>query len=273
MGVDADKIQSLCQDISKELENCRLCPRNCGVNRLKGEKGFCGISGSGVIIREMINNYEESCLNPSHQVYFAGCNLRCSYCSVVNFNLNVPENGISIKKIAAAVKQQEESTSSLNLLGGEPAVNIGAIAEFLSCENFKNPVVWNSNMYYNSIVADVSSEFTDIYLADFKCWDVKCCTNILQAGDYRKVAIERIKQAAKRRRTIIRHLIMPGHIDCCFKPIVEWLKNELPDVELSPRYNFTPFPERDNCPEGYLSNEEKKEAKKIITNKRMNIIT
>lgn len=273
MDIDVDKIQSLGQNISKELQNCRLCPRNCGVNRLKGNKGFCGISGSGVIIREMINNYEENCLNPSHQVYFAGCNLRCSYCSVENFNLNVPEKGMPIKKVAAAVKQQEQNTSSLNLLGGEPTVNIGAIVEFLSCQNFKNPIVWNSNMYYNSVVGDISSEFTDIYLADFKCWAAKCCTNILQAENYRKVAIDRIKQAAKYKRTIVRHLIMPGHIDCCFKPIVEWLKNELPDVEFSPRYNYTPFPERNNCPKGYLCDREKKEAEEIITNKTMNIIT
>ncbi len=256
-----------------QLEKCRLCPRECGVNRLRGERGFCGIAGKGVIFREMLNSYEEQCLNPSHQVYFAGCNLRCGYCSVEQWNVSIPENGLPLEQAAAAVNEQRPRSKSLNILGGEPAVNIAAVIELLSLIKAPNPVVWNSNMYYNPVVTELTAAFTDIYLADMKCWADGCCRDILGAADYRPVATARIKDAAVRGRVIVRHLIMPGHIDCCLEPITQWLKTELPNVEFSPRYNFTPFPERPNCPKGYLSKDEINRSKTIIAEKRLNIIT
>ncbi len=273
MKLPADKLSALHSEALRQLKKCRLCPRECGVNRLKGEKGFCGVGGVGIIFREMINNYEEQCLNPSHQVYFAGCNLRCGYCSVEQWNMKIPEKGLPVYKIAAAVNEKRMRSKSLNILGGDPAVSIAAVFELLSLIEDPNPVVWNSNMYYSPVVTELTATFTDIYLADMKCWNSGCCHDVLGAGDYRETAMARIKEAAARRRVIVRHLIMPGHIDCCLEPITRWLKDELPQVEFSPRYNFISFKERANCPQGYLSKEEISLSKAIIEEKLMNIIT
>ena len=68
----------------EKLENCKLCPRMCGVNRLKGEKGFCGVTGKDVFVaRAGLHKWEEPCISGnrgSGTVFFTGCNLRCIYC-------------------------------------------------------------------------------------------------------------------------------------------------------------------------------------------------
>nr|WP_198409319.1 hypothetical protein [Caldanaerovirga acetigignens] len=69
---------------SKELlENCRICPRRCGVNRLKGEKGFCGALDKIVVAKAFAHRWEEPCISGhkgSGTVFFSGCNLKCVFC-------------------------------------------------------------------------------------------------------------------------------------------------------------------------------------------------
>ena len=262
--------QTLIDTLQKELENCNLGPRQCGVNRIKGEAGYCSVRGEGIIVREMINRFEESFFNPSHQIYFPGCNLRCSYCTVEGWNLNVPEVGLRRQDVIKAINHAE--SKSLNLLGGEPAVNLLAILNLLFQVEYHNDIVWNSNMYYNEIVAEITSHFVDVYLADFKCWNEKCCCEILDAVDYRDVAMKNIKKALENKRVVMRHLIMPGHLDCCLEPIVRWIAEEIPEAEFSPRYNFVPFPERTNCPKGYLSQKERGLAEDIISRYQINVV-
>jgi len=243
------------------LEKCELCPRKCGVNRLRGETGFCKTPDEGFVWRELVNCYEESSLNPSHQIYFAGCNLRCAYCSVMEENLKLPRP-LAQEDVLRAIEQSCAKT--LNLLGGEPAVNIAAALRLLSKINFDGQIVWNSNMYYSEAVSRLVAQFTDIYLADFKCFDELCCRDVLGAANYRSTAQARLLEAADSGQTVIvRHLLLPGHIECCLRPIAEWVANNLPTAFFSLRDNFCPFPERANCPVEYPSKEERYRAKEI----------
>ena len=73
--------------LAKEaMQNCRLCPRNCCVDRTAGQKGYCGLDDSIRFYREVLYGGEEADLNPSHHIYFAGCNLRCEFCTVAEWN-------------------------------------------------------------------------------------------------------------------------------------------------------------------------------------------
>ncbi len=73
--------------LAKEaLANCNLCPRQCSVDRSAGEKGYCGLDGTVRCFREMLYYGEESELVPSHQIHFAGCNLKCEFCVVAEWN-------------------------------------------------------------------------------------------------------------------------------------------------------------------------------------------
>ena len=155
---------------------CKLCPRQCGVDRTAGQTGFCGLDDSARCFREMVYYGEEEELTPSHQVYFTGCNLRCEFCTVAEWNeqpMSAPVTDFDnlCKKIEF---QRKNGAITLNLLGGEPSVNLCGILELLERVEPSTKVVWNSNMYYLDVVDDLMAGLIDVYVADLKCGNGKC---------------------------------------------------------------------------------------------------
>ena len=74
------------EEARRILQSCSLCPRNCRVDRTRGEKGFCGLTGAARCFREALYYHEESELVPSHMLFLSGCNLRCEFCLVSEWN-------------------------------------------------------------------------------------------------------------------------------------------------------------------------------------------
>lgn len=244
------------------LTCCNLCPRQCGVDRTKGQKGYCGLDDVIRCFREIVYCGEERELVPSHQIHLAGCNLRCEYCVVTEWNeqpfaadeMNLEEMA---KKIAS---RQNEGAKTLNLLGGEPAVNLYGILELLSRVDPKIRVIWNSNMYYNDIVDELMTGLVDVYLADLKCGNSMCAEALLGAKDYVTVAKRNILKSWKHADVIVRHVLIPGHSQCCLKPILKWLAEQIPQVKLSLRGNYIPPAEAVSAPKVYLKHEEMQSA-------------
>ena len=255
-------IEAALEAATRHLRHCRLCPRNCGVDRTAGERGYCGLDDKTRCFREMLHPAEEAELTPSHQVYFTGCNLRCGYCTVAEWNESPEEaKEIDVEKLAAVIaKRKKEGAKTLNLLGGEPAVSVYGILKLLSRLDASTLVVWNSNMYYNSIVDELMAGLIGIYLADLKCGNADCAGRLLGSSDYVEVAKGNILRAVGHSDVIVRHLILPGHTDCCLEPILEWLSAKAPDVKLSLRGNYVPPVEAINAPKGYLRPDELKRA-------------
>lgn len=245
--------------LAKEvLANCNLCPRQCGVDRTAGEKGYCGLDDTVRCFREMLYYGEESELVPSHQIHFAGCNLKCEFCVVAEWNEQpFMAKEIDFDDLAKTVTwRQNEGAKTLNFLGGEPAVNLYGILELLGRVGPKIRVVWNSNMYYNDIVDKLMAGLVDVYLADFKCGNNNCAEVLLGANNYIEVVKRNILKAAERADVIIRHVVIPGHSECCLKLIFECLATEIPDVKLSLRGNYVPPAQVTSAPTRYLEPEE-----------------
>lgn len=256
------------------LVNCNLCPRQCGVDRTVGKKGDCGLDDTVRCFREMLYCGEENELNPSHQIHFAGCNLRCEFCVVAEWNENpMAAEEIDFDDMAMKITdRQNNGAKTLNFLGGEPAVNLHGILELLRRVKPEIKVVWNSNMYYNKLVDELTTGLIDVYLADFKCGNNECAENLLGASNYIEIVKENILKAAKRADVIIRHVIMPGHSQCCLKPILEWLADKLPDVKLSLRDNYVPPVQFASAPAGYLTQKEMQTAVGLAESMRLNLI-
>ena len=256
------------------LVNCNLCPRQCGVDRTSGQKGYCGIDDTVRCFREMLYCGEENELNPSHQIHFAGCNLRCKFCIVSEWN----EQPMAAKEIdfddmaRKIIDRWSKGAKTLNFLGGEPAVNLHGILELLGRVKPEIKVVWNSNMYYNEIVDKLITGLIDVYLADFKCGNNRCAEDLLGANDYMEIVKENILRAVNRADVIIRHVIMPGHSQCCLKPILTWLADKLPDVKLSLRDNYVPPVQVASAPSGYLTQEEMQKAVGLAKSMGLNLI-
>jgi putative pyruvate formate lyase activating enzyme len=258
----------------KALKSCRLCPRNCGVDRTAGEKGFCGLGDKPRCFREMLHFGEESELTPSHQIYFAGCNLRCEFCTVSEWN-EQPEAAEQmdtdwlVERIEYRISQ---GAKTINLLGGEPTVSLPGIIELAGHIDSRISVVLNSNMYYSSFVDELLGGIINIYLADLKCGNCGCAKKMLGAEDYVEVVRDNILKAYQRSDLIVRHLIMPGHFECCLKPTLNWLAKEMPDVNLSLRGDYVPPAEAKSAPKKYPTKQDIEKAVNYATKLGLNLI-
>lgn len=226
----------------ESLRSCHLCARHCGVNRLAGDLGYCGLDGVSRCFRELLHEAEESCLNPSHQVYFSGCNLRCEYCSVDEWIRDpqaAPPMDISAL-IHTVAWRRTQGAKTLNLLGGEPTVSLAGILGLLSCIDPDTQVVWNSNMYYSDVTTEYLTGLVDVTLADLKCGNPRCAARLLDAPDYVEVARRNIVQAVQTSEVIIRCLLIPGHQACCLMPTLEWIAETVPQARVSLRADYVP---------------------------------
>ena len=262
----ADRITSA----RKILQGCGLCPRQCGVDRIAGQKsrrghltvGYCGLGGTARCFREMLYCGEEQQLNPSHQIYLAGCNLRCAFCTVAEWNEDpeaAQELDIEYLKERIALRKRQ-GARTLNLLGGEPTVSLPGILELLSHLDPATRVVLNSNMYFNGQVHELLDGLVDIYLADLKCGNRSCAEALLDAADYVEVAKGNIVEARHHAAVIVRHLVMPGHRECCLEPTLHWLAEKLPDVKVSLRDDYAPPAQKTAAPTGYVGQDDMRDA-------------
>lgn len=256
------------------LRCCRLCPRNCEVDRLAGRTGYCRLDDSVRVFREVLRWDEESILNPSHQIYFAGCNLKCEFCTVAEWN-EQPQcaNVMDITKLKKIIDERKnQGARTVNLLGGEPAVNLHGVLELLAQLDAETTIVWNSSMYYNEIVDEIMAGLIDVCLADFKCGNDNCAEKLLGCSDYVQVAGRNILRAGRHSDMIVRHLIMPGHIDCCLKPILEWVARKMPKVKVSLRGNYVPPAEAKYAPAGYITKEDLRSVREMAAGMGLNLI-
>ncbi len=240
------------------LTNCHLCPRECGVDRTAGEKGYCRLDDAVRCFREILYYGEESELVPSYQIHFTGCNLNCAYCLVGEWNeMPLAAEPVNFDDMARRIAfRQRQGAKTVNFVGGEPTVNVHGILELLGRVDLEIKVVWNSNMYYNDIVDRLLAGLVDVYLADFKCGNDECAKSVLGADNYVGVVKHNILQGTEHAEVIVRHVILPGHRDCCLEPILRWLAAEIPSVKLSLRDNYIPPFPQNSAPRRYLEPDE-----------------
>jgi putative pyruvate formate lyase activating enzyme len=100
----------------------------------------------------------------------------------------------------------------------------------------------------------------DVCLADLKCGNSRCAAALLDAGDYVEVARDNLRRANEHTDLIVRHLILPGHWDCCTRPTLQWLAVELPHVKVSLRANYVPPVEAHATPGRYVTSREAEAA-------------
>jgi putative pyruvate formate lyase activating enzyme len=211
------------------LESCHLCEHRCGVNRLAGERGFCGVGKTPRVASEFMHMGEEAPLVPSYTIFFAGCTFRCQFCQ--NWDISQdPQAGaeMNARELARLVEHaKKEEARNVNWVGGNPDPNLPTILEVLrECEaNISS--VWNSNMYYSSEAAKLLAGTQDIYLTDFKWFDNRCAEKYSKVKRYLEVVSRNHLLAYKDAELIIRHLVMPGHLECCTHPILKWIAENL----------------------------------------------
>ena len=216
------------------IENCTLCPRRCGAR-----PGFCGADDALEVASVCVHRGEEPPLNPIVNIFFAHCNLQCVYCqnwqiSGKGERLKVIGERYTVDTIADKVCQQLSSFSSKSstpLIGLVTAAHyadrIPELIEAIRARGFSPAVVYNSGGYESVETLRSLEGYVDIYLPDFKYMDSRIAALYSHAPDYPEVAQAAIEEMIRQvglglktdadgvayRGIIVRHLVLPGHID------------------------------------------------------------
>ncbi len=244
------------------LENCIFCERRCGVNRKKGEKGACRVTETK-ISSEFLHMGEERELVPSHTVFFAGCNFNCVFCQ--NYEISQLNQGIEISPVILADRIQGGGGKNVNWVGGDPTPHIPYVLEVLDNLSSPLPQIWNSNMYLTEETMEILSGLMDVYLTDFKYWDEECAERLSKVKNYTSVVKRNHLMAEKTGDLIIRHLVLPGHMECCTKPLLEWIDSELEEPRVNIMSQYRPVWDADKHEDigRYLSGKEKREIRRL----------
>ncbi|MGD1060790.1 MAG: radical SAM protein [Methanomassiliicoccales archaeon] len=239
------------------LKNCELCENRCGVDRSKGEKGECGV-GPAKIASMFLHHGEEAPLVPSFTVFFSGCNLDCAFCQ--NFDIStdpgagreVPPESLArrIENLTdvgqagfhvSLVSDWGEKARNVNWVGGEPTPNIEFVLLVLEECKANIPQVWNSNMYMSEDCMRLLDGVVDVYLSDFKYGNDECARRLSGVDHYFSIVSRNHQLAAKSADMIVRHLMLPGHLECCTKPVLRWLANTLPGALVNVMDQYRPM--------------------------------
>jgi putative pyruvate formate lyase activating enzyme len=250
------------------LKSCHFCERRCGVDRTAGEAGFCGVGEKSRVASEFMHYGEESVLVPSYTIFFNGCTFKCVFCQ--NWDISqYPEGGVEVlpQTLAKLIEgAKKDGARNVNFVGGNPDPNLHTILEALNkCETSLSSV-WNSNMFYSLETAKLLFGTQDVYLTDFKWGSNKCALRYSKVSGYFEVVTRNHRLAFADSELIIRHLVMPSHLDCCTKPVLKWIADNLGSmVRTNIMDQYTPHYLADKYPEinRRITSEEYKRALEI----------
>ena len=241
------------EKLKNHVENCKICPVECGANRLNGV-GACGVS-SLRIAKYYLHPFEEPCISfqkGSGTIFFSGCNLRCAFCQ--NYEVSRAQRGKEITpRELADVFKELENMGAENISLVTPSHFVPYLVAAFEIYQPKIPVVYNTGSYEKISTLSMINPFIDIYLPDMKFYSPALSKRYLGKEDYFDVASEAVSFMANAKPLkmtedgkmlsgcIVRHLVMPLCTNDS-KAILRWFKEELPkDTYLSLMSQYTPF--------------------------------
>lgn len=249
-----------------EMTECRLCPRQCGVDRSK-QTGYCGVSDRVKLARAALHFWEEPCISGergSGTVFFSGCALKCVFCQ--NYQLSAGHFGkeVSIQRLAEIfLELQQQGAHNINLVTGGHYVPQIVQALELVRKDLKIPVVYNSSGYETVETLRQLKGYVDIYLPDLKYYSPERSARYSNARDYFAVASQAVQemfsqvgpvqfdeQGMLQKGVVVRHMVMPNGVEDTMD-ILTWIAEHLPldDILVSVMSQYTPFYKSADYPE------------------------
>ena len=256
---------------------CCLFPRNCGVNRLAGETGFCGETGALRIGAALLHCGEEPPLvgqSGSGTIFVSGCNLGCALCQ----NYQISQGDGTSASLGRAVSDKgfveickalrDKGAANINIVTGSHAIP-GIVQGIIAARNagVQIPILWNSSAYETPEALELLREYVDIFLPDLKTLDSEIAAKLFNASDYPETAaaailrmidmVHEISCEDAHEKVIIRHLILPGYLEST-RSVLRWFsENAKGRAMLSLMTQYTPIPGRAHeAPKRYLQKTE-----------------
>lgn len=241
-------LEKILMNLSNRLQACDLCPNQCGCNRLLGQTGLCHNTNQPAIYQHFLHTGEEISLVPAFIINLSGCSLACPTCSEscrFGKNLLPIHNAENYAEAMVRYFKHHGMPKSIEWIGGEPSTQLHFVLEVswhLKKLSFHEPIFFNTNAYFDVALLDLMHNIIDGFVFDLKC--TNSCQNITGGfTQYYETATRVITQAVNdfNNNHILRHLVMPGHVDCCTRPIIEWCRTHIPSVTFNLMTTFHDF--------------------------------
>ena len=247
MKIDDLDFELLMQPLN-ELKNCRLCPHECGVNRLLGKLGFCQSRVDFNISSICVHQGEEPSISGSKgicNVFFTNCNMQCSYCQNYQISENRSDRKMESRPLIRILTEIIEILDrGINILGfvspGHFIPQMKVIIDALHKLDYHPTIVYNSNGYDKVGELKKMEGFVDVFLPDMKYADEQLGQKFSRVKNYPQIAknaiSEMYRQTGSRlhlneggyaeRGLIIRHLVLPGQVQNSMD-VLKWIAEEL----------------------------------------------
>ncbi len=256
--LEAGELDRRVEEALDELTPCRVCPRDCRVDRRGNEIGVCRVGRRARVASAFPHFGEEDVLRGtrgSGTVFFAGCNLTCVFCQNWEISQRPAGEELGAAELAEVfLWLQDQGVHNLNLVTPEHVVP--QVLEALALAAKKGlslPLVYNTSAYDGEKSLRLLDGVVDIYMPDFKFWKPESARRYLKAPDYPEVARRAIAEMHRqvgvlklgadglaRRGVLLRHLVMPGFLDET-REILAWVARELsPDTFVNVMGQYRP---------------------------------
>ena len=218
-----------------DYKNCNLCPRRCGVDRTAGATGYCRCPDTALVSKIMLHPWEEPALAPggkSGAVFFGGCTLGCRYCQNAAISRGPAGRAMDAAGLRAVFEDLiAQGAENIDLV--TPTHFLPTVLPALE-PKLPVPVVYNCGGYERVETLRTLEGKVDIYLPDLKYADRALAAGLSAAADYFPVATAAIHEMVRQvgapqwageklvKGVVIRHLILPGHVDNSLR-ILDWI--------------------------------------------------
>lgn len=228
--INFSELEKRASSAAQTLTCCKLCPRNCGVNRLEGQTGECRTGAQARVYSFMAHHGEEKPLRGSHgsgTIFFSGCNLHCLYCQ--NSDISQDNYGLLVSAVRLAdmmLDLQSRGCHNINLVS--PSHVIPQILEALVIavkKGLRLPLVFNTGGYDKVKTLKLLDGIVDIYMPDLKYADPEFAFNFSGIKDYPTINQAAVKEMHRQvgdlvinedgiahKGLLIRHLVLPNQL-------------------------------------------------------------
>jgi putative pyruvate formate lyase activating enzyme len=225
---EAGELSRRAERLRDMVRACSLCPRQCGVDRTTGEKGYCQAGATARVASTNLHHGEEPPISGSRgsgTVFLSHCTMRCLFCQ--NYPISQLGNGGDATDSELAgyfLSLQERGAHNLNLVTPTHYLHaiVAALAEAVE-RGFSLPIVYNTSGYERVATLRLLEGIVDVYMPDIKYIDTELAAEYSNAEDYpafnMAALIEMHRQVGElavdaegiaTRGMLVRHLVLPG---------------------------------------------------------------
>jgi putative pyruvate formate lyase activating enzyme len=233
--------------LKEYLKECSLCGFRCG--GIRASEGKCPIRRKAGCHQFFVHLGEEPEIGTTLAMELSGCNIDCRFCQKGEL-IQTEDSGRALNQALWREIHKESERNrfqNISFLGGNPDQSLMGVLSFLEkappwADRF--PIIWHTNGYSSPDLYNLLNGLVDLWVFDFKYFHDPCALALSEAPHYRETAhraLQTVLTMNPDTPVIVRHLILPGHWDCCQKPLIDWFSHYKSGIIFHPMAQYKPL--------------------------------